>query len=378
MRGSVMDRCRYRQRKMDGLDAWHFDLVMECLPMMLQAALLLLGYALSDHLFSINEVVAGVTIGLTAFGALFNLLLVLSAFFFYNCPFQTPFSRIFRFVFRLDNEPKKKRRPNENSLGDYIKLSTANACPPDPLFKRETDLGEYVLDSKCIARMFQPSIDADVFMAIMRCIPEIVWYAGIRTTPLEKLYDTVVECFDQSSDRPVVVPKLREKAYHSAKALLHLAIQRKYIGNDSDKAVFKSISNRRLIMGSEHYEEDSELESTLGIIDRVFTVPEPTQPEPIQPELTQPKPKQPEPMQWKTFYFSVEHHAWLAHILLYRAWDAIKKGQYLPDDTKEFVLHSLRLEPLPPAPIVADCLFIAGLALGIELCIDDLLVIDKR
>ena len=121
-------------------------------------------------------------------------------------------------------------------------------------------------------------------------------------------------------------------------------------------------------MGSEHYKGQSELESTLGILDRVFDVPEP-----IQPEH-----KHPEPMEWKDFTFTDEHRAWMGHILLYRAWDAIRKGQSLPDDTEEFVLHSGRLEHPPPTPIIADCLFIVGLVLGIELCIYDLLVVDKR
>ena len=368
MRGSVVDRCRYRQRKMDGMDAWHFDLVMECLPLLLQAGILLLGYALSDYLFSINKVVAGVTIGFTASGALFYLLIVLAAFIFYNCPFQTPFSRYFRWVFRLDNERKKKSGPNDKNLSDHVELPMAYGPPPAPLFEKEADLGEYVLDSKCIARMFQMSIDADVSMAIMKFIPEIVWYAGIRTTPLEKLYDTVLECFDQSSGHPVVIPRFKEKAYLSAKALVHLAIQRKCIGNDSDKVAFESISNHRLIMGSEDCKGQSDLESTLGIIDRIFSVPGPMLPEPTQPK----------PMQWANFSFTDEHRAWMGHILLYRAWDAIRKGQSLPDDTEEFVLHSGRLEHPPPTPIIADCLFIVGLVLGIELCIYDLLVVDKR
>jgi len=54
MRGSVIDRSRHRQCKMNGMVTRHFDLIMECLPLMLQAALLLLGYALSEYLYSIN------------------------------------------------------------------------------------------------------------------------------------------------------------------------------------------------------------------------------------------------------------------------------------------------------------------------------------
>ena len=392
MRGSVIDRSRHRQRKMNGMVTWHFDLVMECLPLMLQAALLLLGYALSNYLFFINRVVASVLIGFTSFGLLFYLLIISAATLSYNCPFQTPASLILRYLIRFDNDhrkylkrsgkwlkslfsQRKKKRPRPKAIGpyslgrfgtfdggstgDHIELAMADKSElPTPLFNKETDWHGFVLDSNCIAWMFQMSMDADVIMAIMRFIPEVVWHAGIRTIPLERLYDTVLECFDRSSGRPVVIPKLRNKAYLSAKALLHLAIQRKCIGDESDKAMFKAISSRHPVMGSKHYEEDSDLESTLGIIDRIFG--------------------DFDPMYWQNFSFSIPHHAWMGHILLYRAWDVLKKGEPLPDDIKEFVLHSLRVEPPPPTPIVADCLLIIGLVLGIKLHVDDLLVVDKR
>ena len=202
------------------------------------------------------------------------------------------------------------------------------------------------------------STDADVVMAIMRFIPEVIWHAGIRSTPLERLYDTVLECFDRSTGRPMVIPKLRNKAYLGAKALLHLAIQRKCIGDDSHEELFNSISRRHVIMGSERYEGDSDLESTLGIIDRVFG--------------------NFGPIPWQNFSFTVPHHAWMGDILRYRALDVIGKSGRLPDDIRKFTLHSLRLDPPPPAPIVADCLYIVGLVLGIEWHIDDLFFADKR
>ena len=107
MRGSVIDRSRDRQRKMNGMVTWHFDLVMECLPLMLQVALLLLGYALSNYLFFINKVVASILIGFTTFGLLFYFLIISAATFSYNCPFQTPLSLILRFLIRFDNNHKK-------------------------------------------------------------------------------------------------------------------------------------------------------------------------------------------------------------------------------------------------------------------------------
>ena len=379
MRGSPIDRSRHRQRKMNGIVTWRFDLVMECLPLMLQIALLLLGYALSNYLYSISKVVASVAIGFTAFGLLFYFLIASAATLSYTCPFQTPLSLIFRSLIRFDSEHKKylerswkwlrrifsrkKERPRPNPAGppgDHIELLIADPTKQlSPLFDKDTDWDGYTLDSKCIAWMFEKSMDADVIMAIMRFIPEVVWHADIQTIPLERLYDTVLECFDHSTGHPLVIPKLRDKAYLSAKALVHLAIQRKCIGCESDETVFRSISRRHQII-SKDFKGDSNLESTLGIIDRVFRNSEPP------------------PMSWHHFSFTAPHHAWMAHILCYRAWHVLEKGVPLPDDIKGFILLSLRVEPLPPAPVVADCLSTMGLVLGIKPRAVGPLVVDKR
>jgi len=233
--------------------------------------------------------------------------------------------------------------------------------PPDqplPLFNKETDWEGYVLDSDCIAWMFEMSMDIDIIMAIMKFIPEVVWHAGIQTTPLQKLYDTVLECFDHSSGYPIVIPKFRDRAYLAAKALLHLTIQRKCIGSKCDATTFESISNKHQPLAPVSDNSDSDLTSTLGIIDYVFG--------------------HPKPIHWEDFCFTPPHHLWMGHILLYHAWDVLGQGQPLPDDIKQFVLHSFHLDPPPPAPIIADCLFIISLILGIPLHRDDLSAIDKR
>ena len=160
----------------------------------------------------------------------------------------------------------------------------------------------------------------DVIMAIVGFIPQVVRHQGNQEIPLERLYDTVLECSSPSNGCPVVIPKLENKAYLSAKALLHLAIQRKCINDESYKAVFKSISGRHPVMGSKDYGEDSDLESALGIIDRVFG--------------------NFDPMHWQNFSSPIPHHAWMGHVLLYCARDVLKKCEPLPHDIKEFVPHS--------------------------------------
>ena len=105
-----------------------------------------------------------------------------------------------------------------------------------------------MLDSSSIAQMSEMSMASDVTMTIMRFIPGVFWHVGVNTTLLEQLYYMVFQRFDRSSGRPVVIPKLRNKAYLGAKALLYLAIQHKRISDESDKAVFKLISSRHPIV----------------------------------------------------------------------------------------------------------------------------------
>ena len=260
--------------------------------------------------------------------------------------------------------------PNGNSTAGHIELPIAIASlsdQPPRFFKTETDWYGYVLDSNCIAWMFEMTMDMDVIMAIMRFIPEVVWHADIRTTPLERLYDTLYECFDRLSEHPAVIPKLKDRAYLSAKAFLHLVIQRKCICDESDKIMFKPISSRPVIMAPRHegnsdFKTDSDLESTLGVIHRIFGGSD--------------------PIHWQKFSFTVPHHIWMSHILVYYAWDVLREVGPLPDDIgvdiEGFILYSARSDHPPPVPIVADCFFLIGFLVGIGLHRDDLSTIDKR
>ena len=92
---------------MNGMVTQHFDLVMERLPLMLQAALLLFSYVLSNYLFFINEVVASVLIGFTLFGLLFYLIIVSTAIFSHYCPFQASPPSSFSFLTCFDNDHEK-------------------------------------------------------------------------------------------------------------------------------------------------------------------------------------------------------------------------------------------------------------------------------
>ena len=99
IRGTAIERSQNRQRKLDGVTTWYFDHVMESLPLMLQAALLLLSCALSRYLWEINITVASVILGVTSFGIIFYIFAVVAGAASVSCPYQTPGARILRHIF---------------------------------------------------------------------------------------------------------------------------------------------------------------------------------------------------------------------------------------------------------------------------------------
>jgi len=368
-RGSSIDSIRNRKLKMDGMDMWCFNLVLDCLPLLLHASLLLLGGGLSNYLFFVNQTVASVVIGFTSFCLLFYFISSAAAILSQHCPFQTPLSLTLRYLARrlvpktwpADSSRKKPRpsRPKAKNTDHIILPMWTLETDPDPLFShREIDWDGYVVYSNCVTWMFEKPIEPDTVMAIIRFIPEIVWHGGIKTIPLERIYDNLLECFDDQVLSPTVLSRERDRAYFSAKAALHIIIQRRCLGRGEDTTILDSIVARHPRMGSRHYEGDSDLELTLGIIDHVLGINVPA-------------------MRWETFTLTTPHHTWMAHILLYRAWDTLGTTGVLSEDVICFVKHTLSLDPAPSSAIVADCLLIIGLILGIGIHVDDLSVVDK-
>ena len=98
VRGSAIERSHNRQRKLDGVVAWYFDYVMESLPLILQAALLLLGCALSRYLWDVSTIVASVVLGATSFGILFYIFIIIAGAASESCPYQTPGSLALRYL----------------------------------------------------------------------------------------------------------------------------------------------------------------------------------------------------------------------------------------------------------------------------------------
>ncbi|TCD63278.1 hypothetical protein EIP91_005768 [Steccherinum ochraceum] len=89
-RGTLEDRCKERQTKLDGLTAWHFRRVLEALSVLLQVSLLLFGVAISGFMWTQQHIVAAVLIAVTGLGAIFYFSSIGLSIVYSDCPYYTP------------------------------------------------------------------------------------------------------------------------------------------------------------------------------------------------------------------------------------------------------------------------------------------------
>ena len=218
--GSAVEKSRDRQRKIDGLERWHFRLVIESLPVMLQIALLLLGCALSKYLWTINHTVAGFILAFTAFGVATYTFFTLAASLSYGCPYQTPLSAIIRgcveYIGKSHSTFARSLQSLTGSLATICSHSAVNlrqilqrlqssargvlcsfghttALPqetpqiplaivtaPTRIFKEnQIDWDSCKADTRCITWVLHSTTDSDVIYSTVRFAADTIWYPEI-------------------------------------------------------------------------------------------------------------------------------------------------------------------------------------------------------
>jgi len=364
--GSFIDRNRHRELKMRGMIAWRFKFIMECLPLIMQASLLLLGYALAQYLWGLSRTVSSVVIGFTVFGVAFYVFVVVAGTFSKACPFQTPISvaiRAAREHYRENiAEASKVIRNFPGFTRSQARLIIHRRQIPAAIASDVDDQGNEVrAEFNCISTMFKMTKAPDSVTAIMAYIPEIIWDNSLKSIPLLQVYQTLRESLRRSADGKVS-PRLgaRDLAFWSGKALLHLYIQRRCMNvvDTSFLNQMKLIDHSKQPLGHHECDEDPDLRSTFYIIDWTFGI--------------QPQPRIP----WPDLQLTESHHCWLSHILQYRAWDALGTSGNLTDDVRGFVAESLSRRS--PTRVVADCLFIVHMVIGHRPQSRELRIKDRR
>jgi hypothetical protein len=346
---------------------WIFGFLVEGLSLMLQAALLVIAYVLADHLWSQDKGAASITV---AAAEILCIILIIT----------TTIAPTFLTIFGggLANGIRKAIRAfaSAKSSGDDFKPRTTPQRQPSvlttpvekgekvevilsqdiPLIfkKQDIDWSGFISDSFCISWMFDRTLDSDKVTVILDFIPDVVWHSGICNVPIATVFQIFEQCFSYSDGNAALIPRLRDRAYASGRAVVHLTIQRKCIGEESGDPLKEFRGIQRSYSWRSY---DKDLDSILHLVDRLLG--------------------NNRPINWSGYTFTEPHQRWLSHILLYRAWDHLCYSPKLPDDVEAFVTLALSTEDMHPA-VVADCLFIISLVIGLPFHVDDLATADKR
>lgn len=190
--GSAPEKSRDRQQKLDGLNKWHFRLIIEGLPVMLQLALLLLGFALSLYLWTISRTVARVILSFTLFGFTSYIFFSLAATLYYECPYQTPASILARAVSRHVKDgnslfPRTLRclavplRCRSTVREQAEELPIAVVAPQRARIFEDlsVDWEVYRGDSRCISWVLDYTTDPDVITSSAQLAVDMTWYPEV-------------------------------------------------------------------------------------------------------------------------------------------------------------------------------------------------------
>jgi len=388
-RGSTTERSWSRQRKLDGIITWYFDFVMESLPLMLQAALLLLSCALSRRLWDVDTTLASVLLGATSFGVLFYIFTVAAGAASESCPYQTPGSYALRkaastiasaaltiaqttqaIAIALGRAARRSEtghllqakvvrsepwwsRDNVTGFLKRVshKLPSALAGISRRVYTRSPNVPSVPrngLDLHCISWMLKASEDKSVHLSTLKSLATTMALTDFDPTLVEDCFDVLVDCV-KVIDGTVVVPQgLEQLATVSAICLLrtisHLSVM------DPTSGILGDVRQHYGMV----FPPDTDFRGytfyhTLGAIHCAF-----------HPDWNHPW------LDWGDYKPSSHEHIIFAHALGKLAQSEYQRRERVkvPGWILRFALCSLSSALLPPTPVVVDCLLIIAIDLG--------------
>ena len=422
-RGSAIERNRDRQRKLNGTVTWGFNYVMEALPLMLQGSLFLLGCALSLYLWGIDTTIASVVFGVTSFGVAFYGFIVVAGVVSVDCPYQTPYARLFRHII-CDLLPLIT-----SMLGSAASSVASGSESVAVLVTCWRELKRYKrlkVDCPCVATvLFMSPIYLILFPIYFLVLPTVMVYDGCLGVL------SVSRAFSDLTDRARIwlkgthksIPKaivsdlqcilwmLRastDKAVHLSALRLLAAMTAMNFSPALTSACFdiligcvvvvdgKAVATRMseelaevsahcCLRTLSHLAATDPALSTVQRVRKRYTAafPQGTNFDALHPNHSlkaihnifysvQPK------IQWTCYQLLNEDQVTLAHTLAelankrvseatQSAWDVFFRGRRrvkVPRWILRFALHSLSQDPLPPTSIVINCLSMIAIDLG--------------
>ena len=156
---------------------------------MLQAALLLLGFALSLYFWEINTTIASVVLAFTSFGVLFFLFIVVAGATSVSCSYQTPGAQI---ICRIPDSLRQILGARRRILYTHFFILGALGSIPD-ILRRIPDIPRYILYTihhipHTFTRVFSTSLNGSVCFAILGLVWFKLHFPSPISTPIVLLF----------------------------------------------------------------------------------------------------------------------------------------------------------------------------------------------
>ena len=410
MRGSAIERSQNRQRKLDGVVTWYFDHVMESLPLMLQSALFLLGCALSRYLWDIDTTIASVVLGVTSFGVASYIFFIVAGGASASCPYQIPILRqippLALSALRSASSHSKavnwitdlwrfNIRDSEYLIGDavhllaltllspiilsvclaidayllaqaMVKAFVANAPRMCSWFHRTHGLDPQITtsDLQCVSWMLRTSLEKSIHLLALKLLAMMTTLANLHPALVPACFDILVGCVSTVGGKVVVLQGSEELAGVSALCCLRTLAHLTTI--DPASSVFKDV--RRTYTKTFPIETDFKGFPSCHRFSIIHNIFHPPYKQVQFQNFERPK------IQWTEHTLSSTEHVALVQLARFEYQG--NQCRNVPDWILGYALRLLSQDPLPTTSVVADCLSIVAIELGLTAL--DTTTLDER
>ena len=417
MRGTAIERSQNRQHKLNGINTWYFEYVLGSLPLILQVSLLLLSCAICQYHWEVDTTIASVVLGVTSFGVVLYLLIVVAGTVSETCPYQTPASCILRSVpsavVSLTSALGHTIRGissrtltmlwqnvvcgQDLQFGGHVVSSLVDVLTYLPValafdasilwqaviqplvtfahkvhtwlhgvFSTPTHVSDHqtaLLDLQCISWMLKTSLDKADHLSALEFLATMVVLGNFDPTLVVDCFNIFISCVKVVNHNVVITQGLEQLATVSTTCFLHTFSHLSVM--DPTSPILKYL-HQHYNRGFQPIIDSNNLpfSHTFSVLHSIF--------HPGQNLLW---------LDWRYHRPPTPCHITSAGALTKVAWSEYWRREThkkVPRWILRFVLYSLSLDPLPPTPVITNCLSIIAIDLGCDVPSIGTSILDER
>ena len=243
----VEERGMDRQQKYDGLQKWHFHMVLEALPVLLQMSLFLFGISLAAFLYGLQRVIGIILIVPIVIGALFYFMTIAAPLIYDDSPFRTSLTDTLTMLLQRLFSSVPKTLSKSSPSTDSSPVSNAPLTPSSP---SESSLDIDHKTAVALAWLVETSNDPIVLLDAVRAMPTVDWPRdAIERLPLhllDRLLLCILTCLQEDVTEDTPISRLhRDRLLVYGAAFAFVFGEQLALAEDKLKEWMKGVSRRK-------------------------------------------------------------------------------------------------------------------------------------